>query len=189
MSAAQRPAVSSTFAEAMPGEAMNRRRLHDLLQVGERKELGRAPEVSAAIRSGKLALADLLRELEGSADDDVVVSHGMHALRTAVESDPAACRKAIRWLGARLDAFLQWEAREQFCRMVVAHPPRPSKALLATLTELMASRSSIVAAYALEARVGLAERDEDVDRLLVDGLAHERAAVRARARKLDRARR
>ena len=176
----------------MPRRRDNRR-LQRLLSIGARKELGRAPEVSDAIRRGELDLADLLRELEQSADDDVVVSHGMHALRTAVEPDAAACRKAILWLGARLDAFPQWEAREQFCRMVVSHPPKPSAALAARLTELMESRSSIVAAYALEARVALASRDPalggDADRLIANALDHDRAAVRARARKLDRARR
>jgi hypothetical protein len=171
---------------------MNRKRLQRILASGERNALGKAHEVSAAVASGDVDLADLFQVLEAGAEQDTVVSHGMHALRTAVENDAADCRKAIRWLRPRLPLFPQWEAREQFCRMVVAHPPRLSAALWTALAELLESKSSIVATYALEAMVVLASRDKtrrtEVDELIANGLTHQKAAVRARARKLERRR-
>ena len=87
---------------------MKRQDLARLLSLGKRKELGRSREVSAAMNDGDIAPEALMEVLELSANHDVVVAHGMHALRTALEANPRACRQAITWLHGKLHLFDQW---------------------------------------------------------------------------------
>ena len=163
-------------------------RLTQLLAKGDRKSLGAANRVAAALRKGEIKPNVLFKVLEASAFEHAVVSHGMHALSTVAQEDAHLAKKTIAWLFPRLDQFEQWEARSHFCRILIAHPPKLKDELWSTLKTLHAEKSAIVATYALEAMVVLGaqdpERAKSIRKLIKKALVHEKAAVRARARAL-----
>ena len=161
-----------------------------LLSRGQRTSLGQAPKVARMIEDGRIDVEDLIRVLLDHSENELLVLHGMHALRAGCEGDPRLTQTALRELRGRMSYFPQWEAQEQFCRLLLAYPKqvRMSAELWDTLLGLLASKKSIVANYALEALVVFGRRSKRyktfAETILEDAQSHPIPAVRARARKL-----
>jgi len=158
------------------------------LREGGRKEIGAAREIARDLVSGVLPLHKLLETLVENAEDPIVVSHGTYALKEACHLNNQLIPPALEFLLQECAAFTQWEAKENFLRIALIAPKElPNAAIIAERANaLMSDKSSIVAAYALEICVVLTEDQSARKKLIANGLSSDRAAVRARARTLDK---
>lgn len=162
--------------------------LIDLLRIGSRKEIGEAEEVALILSNNPDKLNNYFDLLLKYKDESVIVSHGTYALKSASIINTEVEALAIHFFFKNSKHFTQWEAKENFLRILLISPK--SHKLTKTEIDLIESflnlKSSIIVTYAIDylATYFFYKNDIRFKKYLEIGLADERAAVKARARKI-----
>ncbi len=159
-----------------------------MLAGGDRRSIGRVPEVVAAVLGEPALLAELIA---GMTHGDPVV-----AMRAADAAEKVTAERP-EWLAAYKDQLLgpvaasaqqevRWHVAQMLPRLALSGDERARAA--AALIGYLGDRSAIVRTFALDALAQLAADDEElrgrVLPLLRDAERSESAAVRSRVRRL-----
>ncbi len=120
--------------------------------------------------------------------DPVVISHGTYALKEASLLDKQLAKKSKVFLLKNINFLNQWEAKENLLRILLIDKWGLKSSLkdIAIVESLLSDKSSIVCAYAIEflVRYKYENQCETLLQTVNFGLSHEKAAVKARTKKL-----
>lgn len=159
-----------------------------MLAGGDRRSIGRVPEVVALVLAAPERLADLIAGM--LHDDPVVAMRAADAAEKVTAAHPA-------WIAAHTAQLLgpiaacrqpevRWHVAQLLPRLPLTDAERAQAA--AVLVGFLADRSAIVRTFALDALAQFARDDAglrgQVLPLLRDAAQHGSPAVRSRARKL-----
>lgn len=160
----------------------------DELAGGDRRSVGRAPEVARWVLDEPGRLGEIVEGLLG--DDVIVRSRCAHVIDAVSKTRPELVAPFKRRLLRDATAIEQWEVREQMCKILPRLPLSPSDvaAMRAVCIRSLEHRSSIVRACAMQALVDLLRHDpsheDDVCEVIGTLTEVGTAAMRARGRKL-----
>jgi len=161
--------------------------LLDLLRVGERKEIAQSVEVAELLVQNESNIQDYFKLLSENHTNNVVISHGFFALKEAAFKSDLIRKESIQFMLKSVQIFDQWEARENFLRILLIKPEEIvlKGKKLDTILSFLDNPSSIVRAYSIEVLItNSINTKSDVSRWIEIGLSDEKAAVKARTRKM-----
>ncbi len=160
----------------------------DELSGGDRRSVGRAPEVARWALDQPARLAEIVEGLLG--EDVIVRSRCAHVIDAVSKTRPELVEPFKKQLVDDATSIEQWEVREQMCKAIprLTLSRQEVAAMRAVCMSYLDDRSSIVRACAMQALVDLLRFDpshEDDVREVIGTLTEMgTAAMRARGRKL-----
>lgn len=161
--------------------------LLELLSEGERKEIAQSIEVAELLVQNESNIQDYFKLLSENHTNNTVISHGFFALKEASFKSEVIRQKSISFIFKSVTLFDQWEARENFLRILLFKPEKIflKGKKLNTIKSFLDYHSSIVRAYTIEVLITASvNANYDVNRWIELGLSDEKAAVKARTRKM-----
>jgi len=158
------------------------------LQGGDRRSIGRVPEVIEQVLSNPSLFGELIAGMQHP--DPVVRMRAADAAEKISAEHPAYLAPYTHELLHQIAQSAQQEVRWHIAQMLprLALSADEQAVAVALLLSYLSDRSAIVQTFALDALAAFAQRDPalrpEVGRLLDAAQTAERAAVRSRARKL-----
>jgi len=162
--------------------------LLDKLQGGDRRSIGRVPEVVAEVLSNPDRFGELMTGMQHP--DPVVPMRAADAAEKVSAEHPdylSPCtHELLHQIGQSTQQEVRWHVAQMLPRLTLSADEHA--VAVALLYGYLNDRSAIVQTFALDALATFAQRDPalrpEVVRLLDEAQTAERAAIRARARKL-----
>jgi hypothetical protein len=159
-----------------------------MLAGGDRRSLGQANSVAAAVLRNPKLFAELLARLWN--DDSLIRMRAADAVEKISRHKPELLhphKAEILGLADETQQIeVQWHMAQMLPRLKLNGPER--RRTIVRLSDYLESRSSIVKTHALQALYELArehqELQPEVKELLEEAIRHGTAAMKARARKL-----